>query len=444
MRVLEALGVGVLAIGCHKADPPGTAGSGASVGSSSPIGPTQLSVKADWILTANNASIDDVAAASNGSFVVAGVAHRQSVFAGSALDARLVDHLFVASVSGNGSVAWVRQTDNQADSVRLALAADQSIWVVGRDPVSGKSFISKLSSTGEQLGDFSLPRLDLSAVATLEGDIIVAGRAHGSYDLAGSSTNCGGSGALVARLHLDGKAVWLTCAATAADFKPGPNDETRVDALVASPTDVALCGQFSADLSLGGTTVTPNGTDLFVASVSPSNGAPKWLQSHGGPAQQSCHSLAILKDSVLVGAEGGAELLDKPHGRSEHVEPVILSLRPDGGRNWGWVDDGHIGGTREVASVGHDRIFAIDDDDRGATLIELQPTPSNGSVALLSRTTLHGPTAPLREAFLRVESATVVNETTLAIAGVAFRPRAPNGETDVVADHAFVAKLSVH
>ncbi|MFC4456361.1 hypothetical protein [Deinococcus sonorensis] len=241
---------------------------------------------------------------------------------------------FVARLTPDGKVAWVRQFGSSADDLArsVALGADGSLYVMGEtrgrlpDNTSEggqDTFVARLSTSGEvmwmnQLGDgFD----DVAGgIAVDAGGHVYAAGSVGTDELAGNDgflAQFGAAGQLLwAKTYATGGQSYVTGLAVRGDM-----------VVLAGRTDVVLPGQTSAGPGAYGVN-----TDAFVIRVDP-QGETKWVRQFGGTGTDSAAEVTITGEGdILVTGEAEGGLYDQ-RGQGEY--DVFVSRYAAGGeRRW--------------------------------------------------------------------------------------------------------------
>ena len=224
--------------------------------------------------------------------------------------------LFVAKVAPDGTVLWAMDTDGPHGEGGNAIALDHqgNIYVLGGFggidfTYAGSTFTSqgasdlllvKYAPSGTPLWARkagSTGQDDPSALTIdPDGNAIISGQWQGSTLTVGSFTtsNAGGLDNVYAKYDPDGTLLWATSfGGTGVDFCSG----LATDAL----GNIYSAGSFySTTLSIGGTTLTNNGSnDLYVAKFTP-GGTAVWAYSAGGSGAESVTGLLFDGAGSLV------------------------------------------------------------------------------------------------------------------------------------------------
>lgn len=160
---------------------------------------------------------------------------------------------FVFKVDGtNGSVIWARQFGGMSADGAAAVAVDSS------------------------------------------NNIYIAGSVTGPLDLGAGNVNTTGGDAVILKLGPDGSRIWARV--LSGSMSEGANT-IAVDA-----DSVVVTGTFGGSMTVdGATSNSAGGPDIFVMSVSPSNGSTQWFKTFGGTSLDIPRAVTIdTTGSVIV------------------------------------------------------------------------------------------------------------------------------------------------
>jgi hypothetical protein len=158
----------------------------------------------------------------------------------------------------------------------------------------------------------------ISSIAALPDGVLVGGSFAGTLRIAERVVSSGGrTDGFVARMTAGGAVAWL--------IRIGGPGADAVQAIAAVGDRIAVAGTFAAGADLLGRPLQPFderslAADGFVAELDP-GGAPRWVQSFGGKADEAVAGVAIdaagriavaasIRDTVHVG--GGDHVADGP------------------------------------------------------------------------------------------------------------------------------------
>lgn len=269
---------------------------------------------------------------------------------------------FLARLTADGELSWVRQLGTSAPDAATSVSADTrgNVFVAGhtrgaleggtRQSSDADAWVAKYrAATGDllwarQLG--SLPGYDELASgvsADGEGNVLVAGHSFGS--LAGESA--GSADAFVAKLSADGELLWVQ--------QQGSADHDAAEAVgTDGDGNVLIAGQRGGSLVGGPGVVLPG--NPFVAQYSP-DGELLWEQelvegAHGaGTSLTSDEDGHVLLAGFTAGSLGGPNL--------GLYDTFIAELSPEGELLW-------------TLSLGHeelDRATGLSLDPSGSLLV---------------------------------------------------------------------------
>lgn len=261
------------------------------------------------------------------------------------------DHVFVARLSGTGSVKWISCDSGSFLSVGFGMSTGpsggtavtgfiQAGATFGSNELSVQGFdffVVRYDSEGnatwaKQTGSNTAATGDHVAVDT-QGNVIVAGNFGGSFTLDGVELTAAGSDAFIARYSAAGALQWLKslgdntaeniyAIATDGDGDiyvsgrsaasmlwklssggaaiwegPGPPaDDIAPD----SHENIFLSGEFRGALTVGDTEVTSNGfSDFFIARYD-AQGQGAWVVSGGASLDDRAKGLAVDADDKPV------------------------------------------------------------------------------------------------------------------------------------------------
>ena len=257
-----------------------------------------------------------VAVAPDGSIVIAGEFNGSVDFGGGPLVSAGAEDIFVAKLDRDGGYLWAQRfgdADSQtADAV--ALTSDGGVVLAGHFDGTLELTAEPLTSAGGQdilvlrlaadgavvwarrFGDADT-QLPAAVAVAADDSIALVGRFSGVLEIGGATlASAGGYDAFVAKLAGDGQPLWA---------KRFGDAETQFGNAVALLPDgsVAVGGQFSGTLDLGGSVLTSaGGYDAFVA-VFDGAGGYRWSQRSGESGDQLVAALAVGSDGALYAVE---------------------------------------------------------------------------------------------------------------------------------------------
>ncbi|MBW2457724.1 MAG: hypothetical protein JRI68_24685 [Deltaproteobacteria bacterium] len=217
--------------------------------------------------------------------------------------------LFVAKLSSNGSVMWVRafQSTSGKSVTSIAVAPNDEIVLVGSflgtldfgkgDLVSeGEAdlYVARLASNGstihsQRFGNLTGRQAALDVAVTSSGGVVVVGSLQGDVDFGGGVLpGLGAADAFVVELDGDGDHVWSD------RFGGADNQSAESVAIDPNTGDVVLTGPFRNSITVGGNLLTTAGPerDVFLARLGP-GGAHQWSRSFTGLDGQVARRVAV-------------------------------------------------------------------------------------------------------------------------------------------------------
>jgi len=230
--------------------------------------------------------------------------------------------IFVAKIDPLGNLVWAKRYGDASLQQALAVAVDAagSIYFGGRiygaadfgngvlltSAGSDDAFVVKLDPNGgaiwgKAFGDAGSQQVDAIAV-TKANQVVIAGSFGGTVSFGGSTfTSAGGDDIFVAKLdesgfHSSSRAFGST------------GYEAIRDIALNDAGQVFVTGVFDTTLTIGGQTLTSQGSrDVFAAELSP-NLSPLWANGWGDPSFQEAFDVAVAPngDVYLAGAFEGS------------------------------------------------------------------------------------------------------------------------------------------
>jgi hypothetical protein len=202
-------------------------------------------------------------------------------------------------------------------------------------------FLVKLDCAGNhlwslRLGDAGEQPNDVWLAVDQDDNLFLAGALDGTLDFAAgplSATATDETNIFVAKFDADGTNLW-------SRRLEGSGTEVADDVAVDETGDVFLAGYFSGTIDFGGAGhVAEDADDLFVVKLSGATGDPVWSIDHGGPGNQSAHSVAVDSAGhvIVVGGFDGELTLDTTYqsaGGNSNNDAFIVLLDAQGTPIW--------------------------------------------------------------------------------------------------------------
>jgi len=251
----------------------------------------------------------ELAAGPDGSLVATGYFSDSAMFGSQALRSAGGTDAYLAKLGPTGAVQWIKQFGSTKLDEGMSVAVDGFGNVIasgtfeaaidfGDGPVTPAAdhagYVIKFSPTGDRsfVRIFEAARPYTLAVDP-SGDILVAGRFHGTSDFGGGPVMADATDVFVAKLEGGtGVPVWANTYHEAAD--------QRALGIAASPSgDVVVVGEFAGQLNLGGGNLSASGLDGFLVSFD-TNGATNWNRPFGGTNDQSATGVAVTANGDIV------------------------------------------------------------------------------------------------------------------------------------------------
>jgi hypothetical protein len=128
----------------------------------------------------------------------------------------------------------------------------------------------------------------------------------------------------------------------------GLGSDVARDLAVTADGDAILCGDFEDEASFGalGKKTSAGKSDGFVLRAG-KDGTPKWLQTVGGPNEETCDAVAIAGGAIVTGGLFSGELkLGEFTARSNGSDDLyVAAYRDDGAPAWLWTTGGRASDT---------------------------------------------------------------------------------------------------
>lgn len=225
------------------------------------------------------------------------------------------DDMFVARLSPDRRVRWIRSAGGPEEDHGREIALDPAgnLLIAGRFKATATFGTTTLMSNGDS--DVFVAKLDAAgnflwaragggpgvdvgtSVATdAAGNVCVLARFNGTVTFAGQGlTSRGLSDVLVARYDPHGTLLWLRSGG-------GAGDDYGIEVAMDPAGNAYLIGRFAGSAAFGGTTLNSLGqADVFVARLDPT-GAVAWARRFGGAGEDSGRSLLVDPEGrVYVG-----------------------------------------------------------------------------------------------------------------------------------------------
>ena len=359
-----------------------------------------------WAKQAGGTSSDSaqaVTATSDGGVIVGGYINGSVTFGTTTL---LSDfgRGFLIKLDSNGNYVWVRQTPAsvhslEVDSVGNIVMSGTKFSSAGAAtfgatvlPASTSNYVAKMSSNGDwlwaneiTLSNFYFLDAGFRLALTKDGGAIISGMMHGGNAVVPGLTTlvlAGGEDAFIAKVGPDGLWEW-------AKNLGGTGFEGSHSATATAEGGAIVTGYFSsANLSLGGETISPaGGLDAFIMKLD-GEGNVVWLKRGGGtssdfgtnaietPTEEILQTGYFQGTAVFVGnsliSAGSNDVfvakLDKDGnyiwatrtGGTGNDQVLASTLTPDGGMliSGRFTGSGTFGAS-SITSVGNNDIFSV-------------------------------------------------------------------------------------
>ncbi len=306
---------------------------------------------------------------------------------------------------------WVTQAGGSYDEAVYATEVDAegNIYIAGRfsseridfggeSVVDGQEFVTKLSASGNQQWLTSFGTAAIGAATSLavhDGRIYLAGNTNSSEISFGGETasveDADGIG-FVTALDGSGTPVW----ARGFEMGSAARQDNTNPVVTADSGGVYIAGAFSSETTLGGETLTNDGTegaDIFVARWN-ADGSHAWSKAAGSDRNDTPHTIAVDDESnIYLGGIFQDDILDFGDGtlEDERGGAFVASLDSSGGYRWGKASDS--GQIRDVEVSSSGRIYAFGD--------------FQGATANFGGSTLENPASSVADMGARIDSLVV-------------------------------------
>jgi hypothetical protein len=229
--------------------------------------------------------------------------------------------VFVAKYGSSGAFQFVKRQGGTGDESLNALATDGSgnVRITGKyvgatsfakasgsiDLPAGSSayrtYVAELDPSGNAIwakaygGAASIDNGSL--VSAADGSVTVVGTFQGTnVDFDGVTRSAvGGRDVFMMRLAANGTRTWIRTLGTASD-------ESATGVALDGAGNPVIVGSFAAPLDFGGGSVTPIGTDLYIAGYAAANGAYRFAHKYGAGFNQFGSTVGVASDGkVAVG-----------------------------------------------------------------------------------------------------------------------------------------------
>ncbi len=242
---------------------------------------------------------------------------------------------FISKLNANGVPLWTRfvSTNNQESNNGVSVAADGSVYVVGRTSAGTLDgqisnggwdcYLIKYSSNGDKLWSrlFGSASSDTANALTIDrdGNVIVAGETNGPFD--GQTYNEGKDG-FVTKFDAAGNKIWTRFVGSSLyDF--------ICDVAVSQEGNIYLVGSTQGNLD---GQVFNGGMDGFITKLS-ANGTKLWTRLIGGASTDEARGVA-------VGPEGSIFVTGYTHNNLDGqvnngtADLFVSKFTSDGIRTW--------------------------------------------------------------------------------------------------------------
>jgi hypothetical protein len=249
---------------------------------------------------------------SNGDFVIGGDFTRTLTLGNTTLTAVGGEDVFIARFSAAGEPIWVRSGGSAvSDGIGdLSVDPNDNIAACGFTYGSGSFFggstlsgapgwLARITGAGEHSWSRAMPAPGLESVCGVaslpDGDVVFTGIFDGAISAGGPmlTSNNGSIDTYMVRYGaVDGTHRW-----SAAKGGSGYDEVSDVEA---SGSSIIITGLFNNMVSFGGSPLTAQASDAFVAKYAAADGSHQFSISMGGPSYDSARHIAVRSDGQLT------------------------------------------------------------------------------------------------------------------------------------------------
>lgn len=306
---------------------------------------------------AGNELVKGLAVAAGGEAVLAGACSDGSVFDSFSFDCKSPGKVFIVRLNASGAALWAKaygpdggwqapssvDVDASGNVILAGIHYDAIDFGGGPLPKpasGGATFLVKLDSSGNHVFSKSFPHGIATSLTTdwvagvgalASGDIVMAGRFMGDFDLGGGSLGSGwGHRAYVARFGVTGAHQWSKAWESSLVWRMRLSTSgnivlagTHDSPIYFGPTPLPGAGRFVVELAADGshvwsTSLKPGGVDVDIRALAVRAGSPVILGGSGGYFDFG-FGQAMATGGYLIGLESAGKVLwQYPENKAFH------------------------------------------------------------------------------------------------------------------------------